>query len=137
MLLAAEGGSNKVVENSVSIVFLKDPTDLMAKRRRGQALPLDHVPLRKGANQKDVYHVYGMAVAYEFARVLKAAGKNPTRAAVMAQTPKAERPVEPVPAAWHDDQDERGGRFPIDRRCCSAGRRELEELRRALGLSSG
>ena len=29
----------------------------------------------KGANQKDVY-VYGMAVAYEFAKVLKAVGKG-------------------------------------------------------------
>ena len=30
----------------------------------------------KGANAKDVYHVYGMAVAYETVKVLKAAGKN-------------------------------------------------------------
>ena len=48
----------------------------------------------KGANQKDVYHVYGMAVAYEFAKVLKAVGKNPTRVSVMAQDAEAERPVE-------------------------------------------
>ena len=27
MTLASEGGTNKAVENSISIVFLKDPTD--------------------------------------------------------------------------------------------------------------
>ena len=42
----------------------------------------------KGANAKDVGHVYGMAVAYETVKVLKAAGKTPTRAAVVAQTRK-------------------------------------------------
>ena len=36
----------------------------------------------KGANAKDVDHVYGMAVAYETVKLLKAAGKTPTRAAV-------------------------------------------------------
>ena len=53
MALASEGGSNKAVENSVSIVFLKDPTD--AKWRsdaRREALPLDHVPLRRRARTR-------------------------------------------------------------------------------------
>ena len=31
----------------------------------------------KGANAKDVDHVYGMAVAYETVRLLKAAGQEP------------------------------------------------------------
>jgi len=86
MTLASEGGTNKAVENSISIVFLKDPTD--AKWRTDAAVKLYRSIMgkyAKGANVKDVYHVYGMAVAYETVKVLKAAGKNPTRASVMAQ----------------------------------------------------
>jgi branched-chain amino acid transport system substrate-binding protein len=87
MTLASEGGSNKSVENSISIVFLKDPND--AKWSNDAAVKLYRSVMAKyakGANAKDVYHVYGMAAAYEAVRVLKAAGKNPTRASVMAQT---------------------------------------------------
>jgi branched-chain amino acid transport system substrate-binding protein len=87
MTLASEGGTNKAVENSISIVFLKDPTD--AKWRNDPAIKLYRTIMAryaKGANVKDVYHVYGMSVAYETVRVLKAAGKNPTRAALMRQT---------------------------------------------------
>ena len=87
MTLASEGGTNKSVENSISIVFLKDPTD--AKWRTDAAMKLYRSIMSRharGANVKDVYHVYGMAVAYETVKVLKAAGKNLTRATVMAQT---------------------------------------------------
>ena len=89
MTLASEGGSNKAVENSISIVFLKDPAE--AKWRNDPAIELYRSVMAryaKGANVRDVYHVYGMSVAYEAVRVLKAAGKTPTRAAVMAQTRK-------------------------------------------------
>ena len=89
MTLASEGNTNKAVENSVSIAFLKDPTD--PKWRTDAAMRLYRSVLAKyarGANAKDVYHVYGMAVAHETARVLKATGKNPTRAALVAQLRK-------------------------------------------------
>ena len=89
MLLASEGGTNKAVENSLSIVFLKDPTD--AKWRTDAGIKLYRSVLARyarGANAKDVYHVYGMAAAYETVKVLKAAGRTPTRAAVVAQMRK-------------------------------------------------
>jgi branched-chain amino acid transport system substrate-binding protein len=89
MLLASEGGTNKAVENSISIVFLKDPTDAKWKTDGGIKLYRSVLAkYAKGANAKDVYHVYGMAAAYETVKVLKAAGKNPTRAAVVAQMRK-------------------------------------------------
>ena len=77
MTLASEGGLNKAVEDSISIVFLKDPTD--AKWRNDAAVKLYRSIMSRfanGANQKDVNHVYGMAVAYEFVKVLKAAGRT-------------------------------------------------------------
>jgi len=86
MTLASEGNTNKSVENSISIVFLKDPTD--AKWRNDAAIKLYRSVMSryaKGANVKDVFHVYGMAVAYEMVKVLKAAGKNLTRVTVMTQ----------------------------------------------------
>ena len=89
MTLASEGNTNKSVENSISVVFLKDPTD--AKWRNDSAIKLYRSVMSryaKGANVKDVFHVYGMAVAYEMVKVLKAAGKNLTRVTVMTQMRK-------------------------------------------------
>jgi branched-chain amino acid transport system substrate-binding protein len=115
MTLASEGGSNKAIENSVSIVFLKDPTD--AKWRNDAAVKLYRSIMSryaKGANQKDVYHVYGMAAAYELVHVLKAAGKNPTRASVMAQTRKLNDPTNPFLLPGMTIKTSATERFPIE-----------------------
>jgi branched-chain amino acid transport system substrate-binding protein len=82
-------GADATVEGAVSIAFLKDPAD--AKWRSDAAMKLYRALMAKyarGANPKDVNHVYGMAVAYETVKLLKATGKTPTRAAVLAQTRK-------------------------------------------------
>ena len=68
----------------------------------------------KGANQKDVYHVYGMAVAYEFVKVLKAAGKNPTRASVIEQTRKLNDPSNPFLLPGLTVETSATERFPIE-----------------------
>ena len=85
MQLAAEGGTNKVVDSTISIVFLKDPTDPQWKN--DAAMKLYGQIMRKhapGANAKDVYHVYGMAVAWTTVEALRRAGKNLTRASLLA-----------------------------------------------------
>ena len=115
MTLASEGGLNKAVENSISIVFLKDPTD--AKWRSDAAVKLYRSIMSRfaqGANQKDVRHVYGMAVAYEFVKVLRAAGKNPTRASVMAQTRKLNDPSNPFLLPGVKVETSATERFPIE-----------------------
>ena len=85
MLLASEGGKNKVVEGSVSIVFLKDPTD--PKWKNDAAMKLYRSIMKrfkdKGISASDPYNVYGMSVAHTFVQALKHAGKNPTRAGIM------------------------------------------------------
>ncbi len=89
MTLASEGGTNKAVVGALSGVYLKDPTD--PKWADDPGVKLYRQVLKTyapGANWKDVYHGYGMSVAYTMVEVLKAAGKNPTRASVMAQTAK-------------------------------------------------
>ena len=77
------------VEGAVSISFVKDPADVAW--RDDPAVKLYRTIMAryaKGANAKDVDHLYGMAVAYETVKVLKAVGETPTRAAVAARTRK-------------------------------------------------
>ena len=84
MVLASEGGKNKAVEGTITSTILKDPTDPRWKNDPGmkqyRAILSRYA---KGANANDVYHVYGMAVAYETVSLLKRLGANPTRAGLM------------------------------------------------------
>jgi branched-chain amino acid transport system substrate-binding protein len=80
MQLASEGGTNKVTNGSVSIVFLKDPTD--PKWKNDAAMKLYRQVMKQfapAANVNDVYHVYGMAAAWTAVEALRKAGKNVTR----------------------------------------------------------
>jgi branched-chain amino acid transport system substrate-binding protein len=96
MELAAEGGTNKSIEGSVSIVFLKDPVD--PKWRNDAAIKLYRQVMAryaKGANIRDVYHVYGMAVAHSLVTALKKAGRNLTRAGLMRAVRTLSDPTNP------------------------------------------
>jgi branched-chain amino acid transport system substrate-binding protein len=87
MLLASEGGKNKVVEGSVSIVFLKDPTD--PKWKNDAAMKLYRSIMKRyaaSANVDDVYLVYGMAAAWTAVEALRKAGKNLTRSGLVKVT---------------------------------------------------
>jgi len=87
MQLASEGGSNKVVDGSVSIVFLKDPTD--PKWKNDAAMKLYRTIMKRyasSANADDVYHVYGMAAAWTAVETIRKAGKNLTREGVVKVT---------------------------------------------------
>jgi branched-chain amino acid transport system substrate-binding protein len=84
MTIAALASSKREIEGSVSIVFLKDPTDPRWANDRG--VKLFRAVLKQyngGAGLKDVYNVYGMSVAYTLVDALRHAGKNPTRASLM------------------------------------------------------
>jgi branched-chain amino acid transport system substrate-binding protein len=86
MLLASEGGKNRTVDGTVALNFLKDPADPHWKRDPGMRLYRSIMSrFAKGANVNDVYHVYGMAVAYETVSLFKRMGANPTRAGLMAK----------------------------------------------------
>jgi len=84
MTLASEGGQNSTVLGTVSVVFLKDPTD--PKWKRDPAIVLYRQIMAryaKGANVNDVYHVYGMAAAQTMVEALRKAGRNLTREALI------------------------------------------------------
>src|SRR5690349_3243116 len=83
MGLSTAGTSKKQTEGSISIVFLKDPTDPTWRNNAGMKLYRSIMKKYKGGNPSDVYAVYGMSVAHTFVEALKKAGKNPTRASIM------------------------------------------------------
>jgi len=85
MNLAVLASSKKEVEGSISIVFLKDPSD--PRWAKDPGIKLYRAIMKrykdKGTNVNDVYNVYGMSVAHTFVQALKKAGKSPTRASIM------------------------------------------------------
>ena len=84
MTIAGEGGTNKLVDATISGVFLKDPTD--PKWQSDAGIKLYRQILKRfapGANAADPYHVYGMAAAYTLVEALKKSGRTPTRAALV------------------------------------------------------
>ena len=83
MGIARAGAGKKQTEGSISIVFLKDPTDPKWNKDPGTKLYRSIMKKYKGGNPNDVYAVYGMSVAHTFVAALKKAGKNPTRASIM------------------------------------------------------
>jgi branched-chain amino acid transport system substrate-binding protein len=84
MKIATLASSKRATEGSISIVFLKDPTD--PRWAKDPAVKLFRSILKKyngGRGMTDVYNVYGMSSAFTLVDALKHAGKNPTRASVM------------------------------------------------------
>jgi branched-chain amino acid transport system substrate-binding protein len=84
MGLATAATSKRQTEGSISIVFLKDPTDRRWASDPGVRLYRSVMKryYAKGS-WKDVYNVYGMSVAHTFVQALKRAGKNPTRESIV------------------------------------------------------
>jgi ABC-type branched-subunit amino acid transport system substrate-binding protein len=73
------------VNGSLSIAFVKDPTDKVFAK--DPVVALYRSILKKyapGAKPEEVYNLYGMGVAFTMVDALKHAGKNPTRASLLA-----------------------------------------------------
>jgi branched-chain amino acid transport system substrate-binding protein len=83
MGIASVGAGKKQTEGTISIVFLKDPTDSHWAKDPGIKLYRSIMKRYKGGNPNDVYNVYGMSVAHTFVAALKQAGKNLTRDSIM------------------------------------------------------
>ena len=83
MGIATVGNGKKQTDGTISIVFLKDPTDPRWAKDRGIKLYRTIMKRYKGTNPSDVYNVFGMSVAHTFVEALKKAGKNPTRESIM------------------------------------------------------
>jgi branched-chain amino acid transport system substrate-binding protein len=114
MLLASEGGKNKAVPGSVTANFLKDPTDPRWKDDPGTKLYRSIMAkYAKGANVSDVYHVYGMAVAFETVSLFKRLGANPTRAGLIARARSITSAGNPFLLPGISVKTGKGDNFPI------------------------
>jgi len=74
----------ELANGSISIAFVKDPTDKVWAK--DPVVALYRSILKKyapGAKPEDVYNFYGMAVAYTMVDALQHAGKNPTRQSLL------------------------------------------------------
>jgi len=114
MLLASEGGKNRAIEGTISLNFLKDPTDLRWKNDPGMKTYRSVMgKYAKGANVSDVYHVYGMAVAFETVSLFKRLGANPTRAGLMARARSITSPANPFLLPGIAVRTGKGDNFPV------------------------
>jgi branched-chain amino acid transport system substrate-binding protein len=114
MLLASEGGKNKAISGTVSLNFLKDPTDSRWKNDPGIKLYRSLMAkYAKGANVSDAYHVYGMAVAFETVSLFKRMGANPTRAALLARARSITSAGNPFLLPGVSVKTGKGDNFPI------------------------
>jgi ABC-type branched-subunit amino acid transport system substrate-binding protein len=75
----------ELVNGSLSIAFVKDPTDKVWAKdpvvKLYRSILSRYAP---GAKFEDVYNFYGMGVAYTMVDALRHAGKSPTRASLLA-----------------------------------------------------
>ena len=114
MALASEGGRNRSLEGSLTLNFLKDPTNPLFRNdpamRRYRTLMARYA---KGANVADVYHVYGMAVAYETVSLFERMGARPTRAKLMAAARSITSPANPFLLPGVSIRTGKGDGFPI------------------------
>jgi branched-chain amino acid transport system substrate-binding protein len=84
MKIAKFGSSQKQVEGSISIAFVKDPTaSQWAKDKTVRLYKTIVKRFLPGARPDDVFNYYGMAVAYTMVDTLRRAGRNLTRAGVL------------------------------------------------------
>ena len=84
MKIARFATSQKQVEGSISIAFVKDPTS--QQWAADKTVRLYKAILRRflpSAKPDDVFNYYGMAVAYTMVDTLRKAGRNPTRDSVL------------------------------------------------------
>ena len=84
MNIARSSTSQKQVDGSISIAFVKDPTSQRWARDKTVRLYRSIVQrFLPGAKPDDVFNYYGMAVAYTMVDTLRKAGRNLTRESLL------------------------------------------------------
>ncbi len=115
MTIASEGGTNKVAPGTISIAFLKDPTDPQWAKDKAM---LQYRQIMKqyapGANANDVYHVYGMAAAWTAVEAIRKTGKTLTRDGLMKVVTNMNLTKNPFLLPGIALKTGPGDRFPIE-----------------------
>jgi branched-chain amino acid transport system substrate-binding protein len=115
VMAAAAAQASRAVEGSISLVYFKDPADPRWRNDSGIRLYRSVLArYARGANVSDVFHVYGMAVAYETVKLLQATGRNLTRVRLMAQAGKLNDASNPFLLPGIQVQTGASDRFPVE-----------------------
>jgi branched-chain amino acid transport system substrate-binding protein len=114
MGIATAATSKKQTDGTISILFLKDPTDPRWKRDPGVKLYRSIMKRYKGGNPNDVYAVYGMSVAHTFVAALKKAGKNVTRPGIMRAVTRLNVKNDPFLLPGISVRTSASDHFPLD-----------------------
>ena len=111
------------VNGSLSVAYLKDPSSPhVEQRRRHEAVPPIMAKYAPSANATTVSTCYGVAKAETFVQALYKAGKNPTRASLMAAL-LSMNSAEQVRASGRRAEDERRRITSSSARCSSSATR--------------
>ena len=116
VILAADGRPSRVGEGALSLGFLKEPSE--PRWRQDPALRLYRTLMARhatGANAGDVRHVWGMAIAYQTVKLLRAAGESPTRASVRARLSRLDDPSNPFLLPGIEVETSATERLPLER----------------------
>jgi branched-chain amino acid transport system substrate-binding protein len=115
MEIASESGRNPVANGAMSTVFLKDPNDPRWRNDRGMRLYRQIMRrYNPRGNVNDPYHVYAMAVAHTTVEAFRKAGRNPTRASVLAAVTRLNSRANPFVLPGVVVRTTRTDRFPIE-----------------------
>jgi branched-chain amino acid transport system substrate-binding protein len=116
VILAADGRPTRIGEGALSLGFLKEPSE--PRWRDDPALRLYRTLMARhatGANAGDVRHVWGMAIAYQTVKLLRAAGESPTRASVRARLSRLDDPSNPFLLPGIEIETSATERLPLER----------------------
>jgi branched-chain amino acid transport system substrate-binding protein len=114
MGLSTSATDKKQTEGSISIAFLKDPTDSRWRTDPGMKLYRTIMKRYKGGNPNDVSAVYGMSVAHTFVAALEKAGKSPTRPGIMKAATSLDLRNDPFLLPGITVKTGSGDHFPLD-----------------------
>ena len=111
----AQNAGQNYVNGMISTGYLKNPTN--PKYRNDGAVKTYRRIMAKygpnGANINNTFYYYGVAKAQDFVKLMYRAGKNPTRASLMAATTKMNW-VNPFMIKGVQIKTSKTDRFPID-----------------------
>jgi branched-chain amino acid transport system substrate-binding protein len=99
--------STGYLKNNTNPKYAKDPAIRSYRRIMSKYAPPG------GVNIRNSFYYYGVAKAYDFVKLMYAAGKNPTRSSLMAATAKMNW-VNPYALAGVKIKTSKTDRFPID-----------------------
>jgi branched-chain amino acid transport system substrate-binding protein len=112
---AAQRAGQDYVNGSVSTAYLKNNTNAKYRNdgaiRAYKRIMANYGP--DGININNTFYYYGVAKAYDFVKLMYLAGKNPTRASLMAATAKMNW-VNPYLIKGTKVRTTKTDRFPID-----------------------